>query len=200
MDLPRETLIRYVWGARECKRALALLLCAHSALALRPALPPTTRLHPRAHTPPNAPLAEFGLIGSLFLTTPVHGLIGKAMEKIGYPSAFYPATGAWMLAVAGLAVANGGASALYAAGLLAVLMGGAAWHHAAGEGQPAHAVGSLLFLGLAAYLPVLRGELPLEQAAAGAVALAAVGYGIGACLPRTPAGSKKAAAAASKKK
>jgi hypothetical protein len=130
----------------------------------------------------------------------VHGLIGKAMEKIGYPSAFYPATGAWMLAVAGLAVANGGASALYAAGLLAVLMGGAAWHHAAGEGQPAHAVGSLLFLGLAAYLPVLRGELPLEQAAAGAVALAAVGYGIGACLPRTPAGSKKAAAAASKKK
>ena len=36
MDLPRETIIRYVWAVRECKRALALLLCAKFP-ALRPA-------------------------------------------------------------------------------------------------------------------------------------------------------------------
>lgn len=112
------------------------------------------------------------------------------MAQIGYPAAFFPATGAWMLAISGLSLLGGGAHSLWAARLLSVLMGGAAWHHAVGEGHPAHAGGAALFLGLSAYLPVLRGE-PVQSAAAGALALGAVGYAIGSFLPRTPAVADK---------
>ena len=136
--------------------------------------------------PPPSP-AEFALAGLAFATNPLHGGLTKAMASIGYPSAFFPAAGAWMFAVSALSVADGGARALLASRLLSVLMGGAAWHHAIGEGHPAHAVGALLFLGLSGYLPVLRGELPAAQAAAGALAFGAVGFAVGALLPRTPA-------------
>ena len=126
------------------------------------------------------------LAGAAFLSNPLHGGIAKAMAGIGYPSAFFPATGAWMAAISALAYADGGAHALYSSRLMAVLMGGAAWHHAVGEGAPAHAVGALAFLGLAGYLPVLRGELSAQHSVAQTLALAAVGWAVGALIPRSP--------------
>ncbi len=79
---------------------------------------------------------------------------------------------------------------MLASRLLSVLMGGAAQHHLY-EKLPAAVVGPLLFLGLSAYVPIARG-VPYAEAAAAAAALAAVGYAIGAFMPRVAAKTTKA--------
>jgi hypothetical protein len=37
------------------------------------------------------------LAGAAFLTNPLHGGVGKAMAKIGYPSWFFPCVGIWQI-------------------------------------------------------------------------------------------------------
>ena len=85
-----------------------------------------------------------------------------------------------MLAIAGAAHTG---RVLEAQALLATLMGGAMWHHAVGEGAPSHAGGCVLFLAMAIATAVKNGvELPV--AAGAGLALAALGWGIGAAIPR----------------
>lgn len=142
---------------------------------------------------PAVETVQFGLIGTAFLANPLHGGVSGAMSAIGYPSAFFPVTGAWMLSIA---AANYLGQIPLAQGLLATLMGGAIWHHAVGEGAPAHAGGSVMFLGLAIATAAKNG-VPLPQAVGGGLGLAALGWGIGAMLPRevAKAAAKKAAKA-----
>ena len=79
---------------------------------------------------------------------------------------------------------------MLASRLLSVLMGGPAEHHLYGE-LPGAGRGPLLFRGLSAYVPIARG-VPVAKAAAAAAALAAVGYAIGAFMPRVAAKTTKA--------
>lgn len=92
-----------------------------------------------------------------------------------------------MLAIAGAAHTG---RTVEATALLATLMGGAAWHHAVGEGHPGAAVGAATFLGLSMATAAANGVTP-TQAIGGGLALAAVGWAIGAMLPRTPEAPKK---------
>ena len=74
----------------------------------------------------------------------------------------------------------GGAHRPLAQKLIAVLLGGAIWHHAIGEGNPAHSVGALVFLaGSTALLAQADG---LQTAALTVAACAAVGFGMGVAV------------------
>ncbi len=94
--------------------------------------------------------------------------------------------GLWQGAIAGLIWFENGKHLILAQRMLSVLMGGAIWHHAIGEGAASHSVGALVYLGLSAYVPILKGADP-KEAAAIAAGLAVVGWVLGAICPRSPA-------------
>ncbi len=78
---------------------------------------------------------------------------------------------------------QGGEHTLLAQKMISVLMGGAIWHHAVGEGQPGASVGCLVFLaGTTALLAQADGW---QTAALTALVCAAVGFAMGAAIPRS---------------
>ena len=98
--------------------------------------------------------------------------------------------GLWQGAIAGLLWLDGGKHLILAQRMLSVLMGGAIWHHAVGEGAASHSVGALVYLALSAYVPILKGADP-KEAAAIAAGLAVVGWVMGAVVPRAPKAAAK---------
>lgn len=126
------------------------------------------------------------------LTDPLHGKVSAAFGPLGYPVPAFPlAVGAWSAAIAALNFADGGKHILTAQRMLSILMGGTFYHHIVAEGAPTHIVGGVVFLGLSIAVPVLRGDAKLPEAVGTALALAAVGWGIGVLVHTKQVKQKK---------
>lgn len=115
----------------------------------------------------------------------------NVLSKVGYPSIFPLAIGAWQLTISALMYADGGKHALLASRLLSVFTGGIAWHHVVGEKDPSHVAGGLLFWLISVYIPYARKQASALESAGFAATLALVGWAIGAFLPKTPTKEKK---------
>ena len=117
----------------------------------------------------------FALVGPIFLSNPVHRLLNAAMYPLLYKAHFYVATGLWMI---GIAAANYFQQFAVSQGLLAVLMGGAVWHHVE-EGKPAASIGCALFLAQTVFVATTKASVPLYYAVLCAFCLAGLGWAIG---------------------
>lgn len=119
------------------------------------------------------------------------GFKGLTAKGAQYPIWFPTCVGLWQLSVATLNFYGGGAHRLLAQRMLAVLMGGVVHHHAVGEKHPSHSIGGLIFLALSVAVPVLSGEDAAATTGL-ALALAAVGYGMGVAARSLAGGKGKA--------